>query len=83
MISKFKSVGINFNLLDLDNIQVDNAGQCQFIEFPIKKQLPKLKGSEAHCSCILSDADLRTLTALGINVTEEPVGYAHKLYFQK
>ena len=47
------------------------------------KQLPKLKGSEAHCSCILSDADLRTLNALGINVTEEPVGYAHKLYFQK
>ena len=47
------------------------------------KQLAKLKGSEAHCSCILSDADLRTLTALGINVTEEPVGYAHKLYFQK
>ena len=47
------------------------------------KQLPKLKGSEAHCSCILSDADLRTLSALGINVTEEPVGYAHKLYFQK
>ena len=47
------------------------------------KQIPKLKGSEAHCSCILSDADLRTLTALGINVTEEPVGYAHKLYFNK
>ena len=47
------------------------------------KQLPKLKGSEAHCSCILSDADLRTLTALGINVTEEPVSYAHRLYFQK
>ena len=47
------------------------------------KQLPRLKGSEAHVSCILSDADLRTLTALGINVTEEPVGYAHRLYFQK
>ena len=47
------------------------------------KQLPKLKGAEAHCSCILSDTDLRTLTALGINVTEEPVGYAHRLYFQK
>ena len=46
------------------------------------KQIPKLKGSEVHCSCILSDADLRTLTALGINVTEEPVGYAHKLYFK-
>ena len=47
------------------------------------KQLSKLKCSEAHASCILSDADLRTLNALGINVTEEPVGYAHKLYFQK
>lgn len=46
------------------------------------KQLPKLFGTEAHSSCILSEADLRTFSALGINVTEEPVGYAHRLYFK-
>lgn len=46
------------------------------------QQLPKLKGSEAHCSCILAEADLRTLNALGVNVTEEPVGFAHRLYFK-
>ena len=44
------------------------------------KQLPKLKGAQVHCSCILSQSDLRTLTTLGMNVTEEPVAYAHKLY---
>ncbi|NLB48933.1 MAG: DUF1846 domain-containing protein [Erysipelotrichia bacterium] len=46
------------------------------------KQLPKLKGAEAHGSCLLPEADLRTLTALGVNVTEEPVGHAHRLYFK-
>lgn len=46
------------------------------------KQLPKLKGVQAHSTCILSDADYRTLTSLGIDVTEEPIGYAHKLYFK-
>ena len=44
------------------------------------KQLPKLVGSEAHSSTILSEVDLGTLTRLGIRVTEEPVSYKKKLY---
>ena len=44
------------------------------------KQLPKLVGSEAHSSTILSEVDLGTLTRLGIRVTEEPISYKKKLY---
>ena len=44
------------------------------------KQIPKLKGSEAHASTLLSEVDLQTLTRLGIRVTEEPVSYKKKLY---
>ncbi len=44
------------------------------------KQLPKLVGSDAHSSTILSEVDLGTLTRLGIRVTEEPVSYKKKLY---
>lgn len=43
-------------------------------------QLPKLRYSQAHSSCILSSTDLKTLKSLGIDVTEEPVAYANKLY---
>ena len=44
------------------------------------QQLPKLVGSEAHSSTILSEVDLGTLTRLGIRVTEEPTSYKKKLY---
>ena len=44
------------------------------------KQLPKLVGSEAHSSTILSEVDLGTLSRLGIRVTEEPISYKKKLY---
>ena len=44
------------------------------------KQLPKLIGSEAHSSTILSEVDLNTLTRLGLHVTEEPISYKKKLY---
>lgn len=44
------------------------------------KQLPKLKGCEAHSSTILSEVDLQTLSRLGIRVTEEPISYKKKLY---
>ena len=46
------------------------------------KQLPKLAGSEAHASTLLSEVDLQTLTRLGIRVTEEPVSYKKKLYIK-
>ena len=44
------------------------------------KQLPKLVGSEAHSSTILSEVDLNTMTRLGMHVTEEPLSYKKKLY---
>lgn len=44
------------------------------------RQLPKLKGAQAHSSVILAETDLETLKKLGIDVTEEPVSYANRLY---
>jgi uncharacterized protein (UPF0371 family) len=41
-----------------------------------------LKGCQAHSSIILPDADLNTYKKLGIDVTEEPVSYAKKLYIK-
>lgn len=45
-------------------------------------QLSKLKGCQAHSSIILPEADLNTFKKLGIDVTEEPVSYAKKLYIK-
>ena len=47
------------------------------------KQIPKLKGCQAHSSAILPEADLNTLKKLGIDVTEEPINYAKRLYSKK
>ncbi len=44
------------------------------------KQIPKLKGCQAHCSAILSLVDLNTFKKLGVDVTEEPISYAKRLY---
>lgn len=44
------------------------------------KELPNLKGSEAHSSVILSVSDLSCLKKLGIQVTEEPKLRAKRLY---
>ena len=44
------------------------------------KQLPKLRGCEAHSSIILDQYDYKIFNKLGIYVTEEPVSYARKLY---
>ena len=44
------------------------------------KQLPKLKGCQAHSSVILQEVDYNTFKKLGIEITEEPVSYAHRLY---
>ena len=48
-------------------------------EFALK-QLPKLRGCQAHSSIILSESDLNTFKKLGIVITEEPVSFAKKLY---
>lgn len=47
------------------------------------KQLPKLKGTQAHSSCLMDEVDLNTFKRLGIEVTEEPVAFAKKLYNPK
>lgn len=47
------------------------------------KQLPKLKGCQAHSSIILSETDLNCLKKLGIQVTEEPILNARRLYNKK
>ena len=47
------------------------------------KQLPKLRGLQAHSSVILDENDLNTFKKLGIDVTEEPITYAKKLYIAK
>ena len=44
------------------------------------KQLPKLLGAQLHSSVILPDVDLNTFKKLGIDVTEEPISFAKKLY---
>ena len=45
------------------------------------KQIPKLKGAQAHASCILTDTELGILKKVGIDVTEQAASYikAHHL----
>ena len=45
-----------------------------------QKQLPKLRGSDAHFSVILSDEDVNFLRQLGINVTCEPQYETNQFY---
>ena len=49
----------------------------------ILKQLDKLKGLEAHSSCMLNSSDQSTLLALGINITSEPLYSSNSLYTQE
>lgn len=44
------------------------------------KQISKLKGTQAHSSVIISKADLATLKKLGIEVSEESIPNAKKLF---
>ena len=45
-----------------------------------QRQLPKLRGGDAHFSVILSDEDVHLLRRLGVNVTCEPVYETKRLY---
>lgn len=47
------------------------------------RQLPKLRGAQAHASVILSQMDANTLKKLGIDLTSEPVYETKKLYHAK
>ena len=44
------------------------------------EQLPKLKGSQAHVSVMLSNVDKNIYNKLGINLTTEPIHATKKLY---
>ena len=46
------------------------------------KQIPKLRGCQAHSSVIISKADLASLKKIGIDVTEESIPNAKKLYIR-
>ena len=49
----------------------------------VMKQLPKLRGAQAHSSVILSETDADTLRKLGVDLTCEPVYDSKKLYHSK
>ena len=44
------------------------------------KQLPRLKGLDAHSTVILSSVDTNTFRRLGLNVTSDPVYQTPALY---
>ena len=44
------------------------------------KQIPNLKGAQAHSTVILAESDAQVLKKLRIDLTTEPVAYAHRLY---
>jgi len=44
------------------------------------EQLPKLKGTDAHTSVLLSDVDVKTFKNLGIHLTSEPIYEQKKIY---
>ena len=45
-----------------------------------QKQLPKLRGADAHFSVIISEEDVQLYKSLGVNVTCEPRYEVEKLY---
>ena len=44
------------------------------------EQLPKLKGTQAHVSVMLSNVDKNVYKKLGIDITTEPIYATKKLY---
>ena len=85
-IQRLKTVDLNNHNPRLHAEEVLIALAIQATTNPISeialKQLSKLKGCQAHSSIILPEADLNTYKKLGIDVTEEPVSYAKKLYIK-
>ena len=85
-IQKLKTEDLNNHNPRLHAEEVLIALAIQATTNPISeialKQISKLKGCQAHSSIILPEADLNTYKKLGIDVTEEPVSYAKKLYIK-
>lgn len=47
------------------------------------KQLPLLRGTQAHASCVLMGAELQVFKKLGINITEQAASYISSLKLDK
>lgn len=81
---KTESLGNTSSRIRLEEILIALAIQANsnpLAELALK-QLPKLRGSNAHSSNILSEADRNTFKNLGIHITEEPVAYSNHLFFK-
>ena len=81
---KVKSLGHRNPRLHLDDVLIAlaiSANTNPVAELALK-QLPKLAGTQAHSSVLLSSVDLNSLKKLGIQVTEEAVFKAKHLYNQ-
>ena len=79
---KVKSLGNHNPRLHLDDVLVALAigAKTNPVAEMALKELPNLKGCEAHSSVILSVSDLSCLKKLGIQVTEEPKLKIKRLY---
>ena len=82
---KVDYLGNNNPRLHLDEVLVAITISAQMNPFADKaiKNLPKLKGSQAHSTVILSRSDENTLRKLGIMLTCEPRYQTKKLFHPK
>lgn len=81
---KVKSLGHRNPRLHLDDVLIAlaiSANTNPVAELALK-QLPKLSGTQAHSTVLLSSVDLNSLKKLGVQVTEEAVFKAKHLYNQ-
>lgn len=81
---KVKSLGHRNPRLHLDDVLIAlaiSANTNPVAELALK-QLPKLAGTQAHSTVLLSGVDLSSLKKLGVQVTEEAVFKAKHLYNQ-
>lgn len=71
--------------LHMDEILIALSSSAATNELAKKalKQLPKLKGCDAHSSVILSATDMRTFRKLGIQLTSEPKYEEEERFYHK
>ena len=73
------------NRLDANEVLIALAIQAHTNSLSelIIKQIPKLRGCQAHASEIISESDSYILRKLGIDLTEEPKTHASRLLISK
>ena len=77
---KIEALGNHNPRLHVDEILIAISAQTNPLADLALKQLENLKYSQAHSTVILPQVDAQVLKKLKIEVTSEPVFYAHKLY---